>query len=203
MKATPNKILVLEVTAACLACIAHETRPKDRANRPSDSPYMVMMVGDHQLELDKPAMAFPKGSGQMEGWMGYALARRTWIDVKFRQRFPQEARYKYTFDEELYARGSAADMWTELNAKKRLSDRYFNELGQVHRAGFMREYVWFCVPHPSWSTPTGLRADAFSEWMSSHLPEHQVETRVAVVHSPKFEHVIIGSDAHQAQKCGL
>jgi hypothetical protein len=164
---------------------------------------MVMMVGHHRLELDKPAMAFPKGSGQLEGWMGYALARRTWIDVKFRQSFPQEPRYKYTFDEELYARGSAADMWTELSTKQRYSDRYFNELIQVHRAGFMREYVWFCVPHPSWSAPNGLRVDAFFGWMSAHLPEHQVETRVAVVHSPKLEHVIIGSNAHEAQKCGF
>ena len=164
---------------------------------------MVMMVGDHEIEIDKPALSFPKGSGQMEGWMGYALARRTWIDVKFRKLFPSQTGYKYTFDEEVYARGGAAEMWSALDAKQKLSDRYFGELGSVRRAGFIREYVWFCVPHHGWNRPVGLRQDEFARWIAENLPDHQVETRVSVVHGKKMEHVIIGLDSHRPERCNV
>jgi hypothetical protein len=137
---------------------------------------MVIVAGSARIEVEKPALAFPKTSGRFHGWLGYALTRRIWIDSKFRERFKGERRYRYTNEEEFDARESASKIWSELDAKEHLDDRYFRDLGQIENAGFLREYVWYCVPHAHWSTPAGLRGEDFAKWMSSHLPSHVVET---------------------------
>jgi hypothetical protein len=68
----------------------------------------------------------------------------------------------------------------QLNEKEPLPDPdpCFGDLRKVDRAGFFREYVWYCVPHPPWKQPDGLRRQAFAPWASTQLPNHRVETWV-------------------------
>jgi len=142
---------------------------------------MVMEVGDGKIELEKPVENLSATSGRFFGWLGYALVRRVWINVTFRERFPQESQYSYTFEEEVDARETAAKKWGQLNEKEHFPDPdpYFGDLQKVDRAGFFREYVWYCVPHPSWKQPEGLRRQAFARWVSTQLPNHRVETWVS------------------------
>ena len=77
---------------------------------------------------------------------------------------------------ELEARQIASKSSAGFNAQKQLTDPYFGDLRRIDDAAFLRVYVWYCVPHPEWKQPAALRQAAFSEWMSAHLPEHQVET---------------------------
>ena len=64
---------------------------------------MLIVVGTARIEVEKPALAFPKTSGRFDGWLGYALMRRIWIDTKFHERFKEESQYRYSFEEELDA----------------------------------------------------------------------------------------------------
>jgi hypothetical protein len=162
---------------------------------------MMMDVGGHRIEIAKPALAFPKNSGRMPAWVGYALARRMWVDLRFHQQFPAETTYRYSFEEELEARQIASKSWAAFDAQKQFTDRYFGDLHQIDNAGFLREYVWYCVPHPAWKQPAALRQAAFSAWMSAQLPEHQVETWVAVVPAGIGQRVILGVQPHRAVKC--
>jgi hypothetical protein len=162
---------------------------------------MVIAVGSARIEVETVALAFPKTSGRFNGWLGYALARRIWIDSKFSKRFINESRYQYTYDEELDARESASKIWSELAAKEHFDDRYFADLGRIEDAGFMREYVWFCVPHPAWIKPAGLREADFAAWLSSSLPSHVVETWVSATPMPRPEHVVLGREAHRPMRC--
>ncbi len=162
---------------------------------------MVIAVGSARIEVEKVALAFPKTSGRFNGWLGYALARRIWIDSKFHKRFTNESRYQYTYDEELDARESASKIWSELAAKEHFDDRYFADLGRIEDAGFMREYVWFCVPHPAWIKPAGLKDANFAAWLSSNLPSHVVETWVSAMPLPRPQHVVLGLEAHRPMRC--
>jgi hypothetical protein len=94
---------------------------------------MVIVAGSARIEVEKPALAFPKTSGRFHGWLGYALTRRIWIDSKFRERFKGEPRYRYTYEEEFDARESASKIWSELDAKGHLDDRE-SETGLAVRA---------------------------------------------------------------------
>ena len=155
------------------------------------------------IEVTRQFGSTPKGSGKLEAWLIYATVRGQWIDFKFLDRFPQERTYRYTFDEEVDARDSAAAVWTELRQKEQLSDRYLGELALVHTAGFMREYVWYCVPHGPWRAPSGLRSTQFANWFSERLPEHHVETWVSVVRGSDGRRVVVGIAPYKPQKCAL
>ena len=190
-------ILCTIVAGGLMACASQSARK----TAGSGSSPMLMNVGGHWIELEKPALAFSKSSGRLNGWLGYALVRRLWVDIKFRQQFPAETAYRYTFEEELAAREGASKIWSSLKSKDQFIDPYFDDLHQIDDAGFFREYVWYCVPHPEWSQPAGLRQAAFSQWMSAHVPDHQVETWVAVVPGGGDQRVILGVQPHPPVKC--
>lgn len=187
-------MLCTVIVGGVMACASQQ----DPARNTSAGGSARMMI-----EIAKPALDFPKSSGRMPAWLGYAIARRLWVDVRFHQKFPGETTYRYSFEEELEARQIAAKSWAGFNAQKRFTDRYFGDLHQIDDAGFLREYVWYCVPHPAWRQPTDLRQAAFSAWMSGHLPEHQVETWVAVVPAGVGQRVILGLEPHRPVRCQL
>jgi hypothetical protein len=181
------------------SCRAHQPDVESQAGG-DKHPYMTMSAnGRRMVDIEKPFVAFSKASGRSVGWLAYALTRRIWIDGKFHERRPSEPTYRATFDEELEARDAAAGAWSEQKVK--LTDPYFTDLEAVRAAGFLREYVWFCVPHPSWERPSNLRMSEFSVWLSKDLPNHKVETWVSVVHQPDGEHVVAGVEAHPPRAC--
>jgi hypothetical protein len=193
-------MLCTVIACGVMACASQQEPARKAATGSSPA---LMNVGGHRIEIEKPAFAFSKSSGRLNGWLGYALVRRVWVDIKFRQQFPGETAYRYSFEEELDAREGASKIWSELKSKDHFIDPYFDDLHQIDDAGFFREYVWYCVPHPDWSQPTGLQQSAFSQWMSAHLPEHQVETWVAVVPGSAGQRVILGVQPHRPVKCQL
>ena len=106
-----------------------------------------------------------------------------------------------TFEEELDARESAAKIWGELSDKEHLTDPYFADLQKVGSAGFLREYVWYCVPHPPWKQAAGLRQEAFAQWLSERLPDHRVETWVSTFPAKSGGRVVLGVQPHQPTTC--
>jgi hypothetical protein len=156
-----------------------------------------------EIEVAHQFLSVPASSGKMAAWLAYAMVRRQWIDFKFQDRFPQAHTYRYTFDEELDARDSTAAVWTEMREKEQLSDRYLGELSLVHTAGFMPEYVWHCVPHGPWRAPAGLRSAEFTRWLSERLPDHHVETWVAVLRGSDGRRVVVGIAPHKPERCAV
>ena len=111
-------------------------------------------------------------------WLGYLMERQIYI-----REHPDQ--YKLTpgiviptFDEEVGARQTMAQIWKELREKDQSRrDRYLDELVPVHEADFMREYVWTYLRQQSWTKqPKDLRLKEFSQWRPLHLPGHQPET---------------------------
>jgi hypothetical protein len=155
------------------------------------------------VEVARPFFQLPEDSGERSAWMAYGMKRRLWIDGTFHEKFPEEKSYRYTFDEELDARATVAEIWAELRDKDHVTSQYFAELDRVRTAGYMREYVWHCLPHDAWSAPLGLRSREFAQWLSANLPDHVAITPVAVRPAADGVHVIIGLPAHPPQRCAV
>jgi hypothetical protein len=204
---TARYLLLSASASLTIACAAQPAR-QQAASTPGSAgqgPYMLMEVGDdkRQIEVEKLFTEWDPQTGKSGAWLGYALARRIWLDSKFHERFPTESAYRLTFDEELDARDTAAAIWVELAQKEALTDRYFKDLGAVRSAGFMRDYVWHCVPHGAWTEPAGLRDAEFARWLTEHLPAHQVETWVTVIPHEKQKRVILGAAPHAPKPCAV
>jgi hypothetical protein len=76
------------------------------------------------------------------------------------------------------ARTMAVNTFRTLQAKEpKLESTYFSDLDRVEAAGFLPEYAWRYLHHVSWSTPPGLKLQAFDAWRATHLTNH-----VAVTH---------------------
>jgi len=198
-----RSIAILTALSGCvmLACASQQ---KSKAT----SPTLTRLVstdeppGAPAVEIDLSRNIYTdRNAGRMEGWFGYAVTRRQWRLERFRKRLGKEVAYQYTFDEELESRQNASQIWGELRAQKKLSDPYFTELELVRAAGFMREYIWECVPHPNWAEPAGIRHAEFARWLSSQLPHHQVETWVTVIYGEPRDRWIVGVQAHVRKLC--
>ncbi|MEW6682358.1 MAG: hypothetical protein AB1451_05445 [Nitrospirota bacterium] len=113
------------------------------------------------------------------GWLVYANARAKWIDWKFIRTFPGQGVYRYSFSEELDARRNLVEYWLSLKEKSPTPvDSYFDQLADVDRAGFLKEYVWTHFFSDQWlEKPVGLRLDAFANWENENLPGHKAQTR--------------------------
>jgi hypothetical protein len=184
-----------------MACGVHG--PWGGATTADGTSPLLIEVGNVRIEVEKRALSFPKTSGRFHGWLGYALARTVWTHVRFREQFPNESKYSYTFEEELDARESAAKIWGELSEEEHFVDAYFGDLQKVDRARFFREYVWYCVPHPPWKQPAGLRQEAFAKWLAAELPHHRVETWVTTIPGESGERVVLGVEPHRPTNCRI
>jgi len=127
----------------------------------------------YALELD-PTLPDDIGAA----WLGYLMERQIYI-----REHPDQ--YKLTpgiviptFDEEVDARRTMAQIWKELKEKDQgRKDKYLDELVSVHKADFMREYVWSYLRQQGWTRqPKDLRLKEFSQWQQLHLKDHKSET---------------------------
>lgn len=145
-------------------------QPTSRTTQPSQKSTAAIIIDD---TLDK------KNTSVLAGWMVYAGARALWIDGKFLETFPDQGTYRYSFSEELDARKNLINFWLSLKKKPPAPiDPYFDQLVDIDRAGFLREYVWVYFFSDHWlETPDGLQLDKFNKWKHENQPGHQAQTR--------------------------
>jgi hypothetical protein len=124
----------------------------------------------YALELDSTLPDYINAA-----WLGYLMERQIYIREHANQYTLSPGIVIPTFDEEVEARRTMAQIWKELKEKDRgRKDRYLDELVPVHEADFMREYVWTYLKQRSWSIqPKNLRLKEFSQWQQLHLQGHQ------------------------------
>lgn len=110
-------------------------------------------------------------------WLGYLMARVAYRD-EHKLPMPQSGAIFPGFDEEVYARTAAVEIYQELKDKdKRLQDTYWDTLSQIKTKGFMNAYVWTYLRQANWpkSQQPGSPA-AFQNWSRSLLNNHRAVT---------------------------
>ncbi len=131
----------------------------------------------YSLELDPTLPDYVNAA-----WLGYLMERQIYIREHAGQYTLTPGIIMPTFDEEVGARRTLAQIWKELKEKDLgRKDKYLDELVPVHTADFMREYVWTYLKQGSWSIqPKDLRLKEFSRWQQLHLQGHQPETHWSI-----------------------
>jgi hypothetical protein len=100
----------------------------------------------------------------MAAWLGYGIALSM---------FGRDQQRPDGFAREVYARSTAAKVWTELKEKETVRPNSdLDALASVELSGFMREYVWHYLRRPEWSEPQELRMSEFLAWKNEHLQSH-------------------------------
>jgi hypothetical protein len=110
-------------------------------------------------------------------WLGYLMARVVYHE-KHKLPIPPSGEIIPSFDEELDARTSAAQIYRELKEKDaKLNDPYWEILSDVDRRGFMSAYVWTFLRRKQWpSTARPANLAAFETWKKQALPKHKAQT---------------------------
>ena len=131
----------------------------------------------YTLEID-PTLPDDIGAA----WLGYLMERQVYIRDHADQYQLIPGPVTPTFDEEVEARRTMAQIWKELREKDQSrKDKYLDELVPVHEADFMREYVWTYLRQQSWTRqPRDLRLKEFSQWQQLHLKDHKSETHGSI-----------------------
>jgi len=110
-------------------------------------------------------------------WMAYGLKRILWLKEDFARNFPNEFKYRYTFEEEADCRSTMAQVWTELKqADPTRKDKYLDELEVVHKNNLMQEYVAVYLRRPGWKIDKSLKLNDFKKWAKSNIPGHKAVT---------------------------
>jgi hypothetical protein len=162
------------VIAVALACLAGVGAERGLAQQPGAS------SGNERVSIvmDPSLGAAP---GDQYGWVGYAGFLRTWLEEEGLVEYLRPGDFIPTPAAELFARERAAKVWAYLKANQAVASPYWDALEKVEKAGFLREYVWLRLRRPGWGPPPAdLRADAFAQWASEHLPGHVPQTRAGV-----------------------
>ena len=118
------------------------------------------------------------GGGKVSAvWLGYLMARAAYRP-EHHVPLPASGEIVPTFEEEVYARDTAATIYSELRQKDgRVSDKYWDDLLKVQAKKFMPQYVWTFLRKASWTNekePPNL--DVFHKWSSQNLQNHKPET---------------------------
>jgi hypothetical protein len=137
-----------------------------RATEPPDDSVKVAILWDPET---------PEGESKI--WLAYLFARAAFA-ANETAGGPAVGERESSFDEEVRGRQIAL---TTFRALKRDSAQpesaYFNDIDRVDAAGFLREYVWSYLRHPSWSaTPANLDVAGFDVWRAEHLKNHRSVT---------------------------
>lgn len=110
-------------------------------------------------------------------WLAYLLARQAYR-IDHSSTLPQSGEIVPSFDEEVSARNTTAQVYSELKEKdKQLRDSYWDALVQIKAKGFMDAYVWTYLRRPEWPNekpPANLAA--FENWRNANLKEHKPQT---------------------------
>lgn len=116
------------------------------------------------------------GNNVSAAWMSYGMKKALWRTQTFLEKNPGDLIYVFTLNEEVDCRKSLADIWIEMSSKSGSHDKYLDELAAVVQAGFITEYVWKFLRQPNWTTPKGLREEAFESWAQDNLTSHNCIT---------------------------
>jgi hypothetical protein len=83
-----------------------------------------------------------------------------------------------SFEEEVRGRTIALTTFRALKLERvQPASPYFSDIDRVEAAGFLREYVWSYLRHPSWEiAPAGLDLSGFDTWRAEHLTNHKPVT---------------------------
>ncbi len=110
-------------------------------------------------------------------WLAYLFARGAYA-ANETAGGPAVGERESTFDEEVRGRTIALVTFRALKqGTAQPTSAYFNDIDRVEAAGFLREYVWSYLRHPSWATTPGdLDLAGFETWRAEHLANHKVVT---------------------------
>ncbi len=109
---------------------------------------------------------------QAAGWLAYAGSLQQWDDQN------NNKNGKELFEREVYARETAAIVWSELKQKNSDAIEYdLDTMLKVNDAGFMREYVWYFLKKPDWTIPKELKLEEFNKWIEQNIPNYQPTTK--------------------------
>jgi hypothetical protein len=141
-------------------------KARARANEPADSSVKVAILWDPET---------PEGESKI--WLAYLFARAAFA-ANETAGGPAVGERESSFEEEVRGRQIAL---TTFRAMKRDSAQpesaYFSDIDRVEAAGFLREYVWSYLRHPSWGVmPGGLDIAGFDAWRAEHLAHHTAVT---------------------------
>jgi hypothetical protein len=120
-------------------------------------------------------------------WLSYLLARANYRD-DHKLPLPASGDIIPTFQEEVYARATAAQIYQELKDENKGSppDPYWETLLEVKKRDFLGAYVRTYLRRPSWpkgDEPNNLAA--FQSWARSRLKNHTPQTHGSIVPTRK------------------
>jgi hypothetical protein len=109
-------------------------------------------------------------------WFAYCLARTADV-VAQPDAYPAGPGEELvpTFEAECSARTTALEVYREMLAERKVKrDAYWQDLAAVHKAGYLREYVWTFHRRPEWSEQDAPpQLERFTAWSRSKLKKHQ------------------------------
>jgi hypothetical protein len=135
---------------------------RTRANAPSDSSVKVAILWDPETPEEESKI-----------WLAYLFARAAFA-AKETAGGPAVGERESSFEEEVRGRQIALTTFRALKHDSAPPESvYFSDIDRVEAAGFLREYVWSYLRHPSWKTvPSNLDVAGFDAWRAEHLTNH-------------------------------
>lgn len=123
------------------------------------------------------AIQFDPATPNATIWLGYLMARAAYRS-EHKLPTPESGIIFSTFDEEVRARTSAAQIYQELKEQdKGLHDSYWETLSQIKSKGFMDAYVWTYLRQDRWpASQQPKNLSAFQAWSRAYLKGHKVIT---------------------------
>lgn len=120
-----------------------------------------------------PVAAVKNDSAIVQSWIAYSLARST-CKLEIGGPLPSA---NDSFDCEFRPRRVLAERWAgRIDSPD--TDEYLDEVAQVRRDGFLKEYVWHFFRQRDWVQPEGLAMARFQAYRRSQLVWHRPKTRV-------------------------
>lgn len=111
----------------------------------------------------------------LQSWVSYSLAKST-CQLQIGGSNPARAS---SFECELTARRLLIESWREKKAVHQgIEDDYLDQLGQIHDAGYLGEYVVHHLGKKDWELPGEVNTRAYRRWQRQHIGSHRVETRI-------------------------
>ena len=151
-------------------------------------------------KIDVTSDWFALEESERSAWIGYGLAKRVWHDVEFAKQFPGQP-YRNTIEEELFAREGLVDIWRHMRSENSWRNAYLDSLEKVVSAGYLREYVWFCLPHDGWDEPGEIQRAEFERWHSANLAPHDGISLARAFPRGGEWVVQVGTPAHPPMPC--
>lgn len=130
-----------------------------------------------RVELDKSIMNEP---ALAVVWRQYGELKVKWRTEIFRERFPREKSYRYTFEEEYDCRKLLAEKWEEMQGTRgERSNTYLDNLVKVKNSRYFKEYIYSYFKKGDWDVNENiLYLDDFKKWRDLYMDGPKKETHV-------------------------